>query len=335
MKTLRLVGMALSAVLMCVNFASCSSEENGVPQKSKEIIVSLGIGGDYEISESPLSRATDNDLYFIQVGQIEKDASAATSAKMCAYGLFNDVSQLKIKLTEGETYEFYAFILKDAKEVLKHTENYTYTDRPFTFDVTLNNQFIFSDEASYKAPENEIIAVFYSDFTYSDDKIYQIPNIDFYHGSSVRYTAEASKNVTIYVNRASFGINFIAENLTEGSLKISMKKDSYIAPEIEISESPFSKSDVYAMTPAVSDNYSNEASLSVSFTWIKADKTEIPLGTPTITFKKNVMTTVKIKVDKTLENGIDIEYNDGTGDMADGDTYVVNGDEANLDTENK
>ena len=87
MKTLRMIGMALFAVLMCVNFAACSNEENEVPQERKEIMVSLGFGGDFEISESPLSRATSNDLYFIQVGQ-----GSLSSAKMCSYGLFDDVS---------------------------------------------------------------------------------------------------------------------------------------------------------------------------------------------------------------------------------------------------
>jgi hypothetical protein len=67
--------------------------------------------------------------------------------------------------------------------------------------------------------------------------------------------------------------------------------------------------------------------LSVSFIWVKSDGTEVTLGTPTINFKRNVKTTVKINVDNTLENGIELNY-DATGDMNTGDTYIVDGDTA-------
>ena len=321
MKTLRMIGMALFAVLMCVNFAACSNEENEVPQERKEIMVSLGFGGDFEISESPLSRATSNDLYFIQVGQ-----GSLSSAKMCAYGLFDDVSKMSIKLPEGETYYFYAFILKDAKEVLKHTE-YTYESSPFPFSTELTNQFIFSDEDSYAASESQTIGIFTMDYTYSDDNIYQIPNLDLYVGGATKYTVAENSNVTINVTRWAFGANFIAENITDGSIKVCMKKDSYISPTIELTSSKSTSDDIYCYTPAICGSDMENINLSVSFIWVKSDGTEVTLGTPTINFKRNVKTTVKINVDNTLENGIELNY-DATGDMNTGDTYIVDGDTA-------
>lgn len=321
MKTLRLVGMALFAILMCVNFASCSNEENEEPQKGKEVLVSLGFGGDFEISESPLSRATSNDLYFIQVGQ-----GSLSSATMCAYGLFDDVSKMNIELPEGETYYFYAFILKDAKEVLKHTE-YTYESSPFPFSTELTNQFIFSDEDSYTASETQKIGTFTMDFTYSDDNIYQIPNLDYYWGGATEYTVAENSKVTIDVMRWSFGANFIAENITDGYVKVCMKKDSYISPTIELTSSKSANDDIYCYTPAICGSDMENINLSVSFIWVKSDGTEVTLGTPTINFKRNVKTTVKINVDNTLENGIELNY-DATGDMNTGETYIVDGDTA-------
>ena len=78
-----MIGMAMFAILMCVNFASCSNDGNEVPEQGKEIMVSLGFSGDFEISESPLSRATSDDLYLIRVQK--KNGSSYTSY---AYGLF-------------------------------------------------------------------------------------------------------------------------------------------------------------------------------------------------------------------------------------------------------
>ena len=42
MKTLRLVGMALFAVLMCVNFASCSSDDDPTEESPQYELVTSG-----------------------------------------------------------------------------------------------------------------------------------------------------------------------------------------------------------------------------------------------------------------------------------------------------
>lgn len=325
MKTLRFFGMAVMAVLMCVNFASCSNEENEVPQAGEKIVVSLGFGGDFEISESPLSRATSNDLYFIQVGQ----GSDVDNAIMCAYGLFDDVSKMNITLPKGEKYYFYAFILKDAKEVLKHTD-YTYEFDPFTFKTKLTNQFIFSDDNSYQASESQKLSVFGNYFFYSDEKSYQIPNLDFYWGNTnTEYIVEENSKVIIDMMRWSFGANFIAENMKEGSLRICMKRYEYTSPTIELTPSQPTNDDIYGYTPSIIAGTGDRENinLSVSFIWVKADGSEIDLGTPTINFKRNIKTIIKINVDNSIENGIDFNY-ENSGEMSTGDTYIVDGDAA-------
>ena len=209
---------------------------------------------------------------------------------------------------------------------MKHTE-YTYESSPFPFSTELTNQFIFSDEDSYAASESQTIGIFTMDYTYSDDNIYQIPNLDFYVGGTTKYTVAENSNVTINVTRWAFGANFIAENITDGSIKVCMKKDSYISPTIELTSSKSTSDDIYCYTPAICGSDMENINLSVSFIWVKSDGTEVTLGTPTINFKRNVKTTVKINVDNTLENGIELNY-DATGDMNTGDTYIVDGDTA-------
>ena len=44
------------------------------------------------------------------------------------------------------------------------------------------------------------------------------------------------------------------------------------------------------------NNYTE--AINVAFKWIRADGTEAPLGTHTITFKRNVTTVVKVNIDK-------------------------------------
>ena len=43
MKTLRLIGMALMAVLMCVNFVSCSNEELTPDDPNQEKYITVGL----------------------------------------------------------------------------------------------------------------------------------------------------------------------------------------------------------------------------------------------------------------------------------------------------
>lgn len=338
MKTFRMIGMALIAVLMCVNFASCSNEENDVPQKGKEVIVSLGFGGDFEISESPLSRATSNDLYFIQVGQ-----GSSSDATICAYGLFDSSTDIKIKLVENEAYYFQAYVMKGAKEVLKHT-NYIYQDEPFLFDVELNNTFTYSDDESFAATGKKTTQFGYK-FTYTDGSAYHFAkDIDLYFTENANpvFTATDNGKITLNLIRFSYGANFIAENLTEGSLKISMQKELegdteiYISPTIELTESNTSSDNIYAIPPTsvMEVNEDNEfvVNMPISFTWVKSDNSEILLGTPTITLKRNKKVTVKIKVDKTSENGIEFACAEDLT-MGDGGTYNVDGDIATEVTE--
>ena len=329
--------MALFAILMSVNFASCNSEENDIPLKGKEVIVSLGFGGDFDISESPLSRVESNDLYFIQVGQ----GTYSGDATICAYGLFDSSSDIKIKLIENEEYYFHAYVMKGAKEVLKHTNN-IYQDEPFLFNVELNNRFTYSDEESFAATGKKTSNFGYK-FIYTDGNSYHFAkDIDLYFSDNVRsFTATENGKMTLNLIRFSYGANFIADNLTEGSLKISMQKklegntEIYISPTIELTTSNTSSDNIYAIPPTsvMEQNEDNEfiVNMPISFTWIKSDNSEIPLGTPTITLKRNKKVTVKIKVDKSSENGIEFAYNDDLT-MGDGGTYNVNGDTATEET---
>ena len=51
MKTLRFIGMALFAVLMCVNFTSCSNDQNTPTTEEQEFYtVQIGMGGELDIT---------------------------------------------------------------------------------------------------------------------------------------------------------------------------------------------------------------------------------------------------------------------------------------------
>ena len=322
MKTFRLIGMALLAVVMCVNFTSCSNEDS-VPETPKDCIVSLSFKGDIiNTVESPLTRAESNDLYYITVSFGKEDGYASY-----AYGLFDDVSAMKIKLTSKQKYIFNAIIVKNGKEKVHHT-NQTYS-APFNCD--LNNEFIYEKNSRFDD----------SIFTLSDGENYRIPNIDFYISpNGTEYTPVENGNVSIYMLRHSFGAKFIADNLTEGSLKIALLCDDphygqCKSPTISIDYPNTTVEDIFMLSP--SSEVDTEVSdlmdkLKVSLVWVKGDGTETELGTPVITFRRNKLTTITVRVDKSTENGISFGYYESE-EMGDGGSYIVDGNDVSTTEE--
>lgn len=322
MKTFRLTGMAIMAILISVNFTACSNEDS-VPETPKECIVSLSFKGDIiNTVESPLTRAESNDLYYIGVGIIQEDGGYVSYA----HGLFDDVSAMKIKLTSKQKYRFSAIIVKNGKEKIHHT-NQRYSA---PFDCDLNNEFIYEDKSG----------LYDFIFTLSDGENYRIPNIDFYISMNNKdYTAVENGNVSIYMLRHSFGAKFIADNLTEGSLKIALSCDSryseqYKSPTISIDYPNTTVEDIFYLDPGTLTDEESDicADLKVSLVWVKGDGTETELGTPVITFKRNKLTTITVRVDKSTENGISFDYYDSE-EMGDGGSYIVDGNDVSTTEE--
>jgi len=319
MKTLRFFGMALFAVLMCVNFAACSNEEviSAEPQKGKEIVVSLSLKGEYEVSESPLSRAASNDLYYIWA------TDKTNSSTKYAVGLFNDVSTLNITLIEGNTYRFDAMIIKDGMTKLAQTEGVF--GKPFS-NIALNTEgFTYSN--NWEQPD-------YTEFKLTDGNTYGIPNLDIWQGGITQdYVATEGEDVTIQTVRASFGAKFVAKNLTEGSLKVSLRGTGVGAnngmtmdsPTFELTQE-YENTDQIFLMPMLETSTTQSrmvyATLSVICTWVKANGDEVELGSPTITFERNKKTTIYIKVVPDVENGITFTTTDSE-EMGDGGTYNV------------
>lgn len=220
--------------------------------------------------------------------------------------------------------------------VLANNNDYVYCS-PFHLlsnTDTLNNKFIYSTtDCMYELDEGYVDLYDNSNGGYAH--IYR-PNTDRYYGELVAFVPADNKSATISMKRVVFGAKFIAEGLTEGKLKISMTdaSDMYIsypdtiAQNIFTFENPNYNSNSTAWT---GDNYSE--SISTSITWTKADGATVPLATQAITFKRNLLTTVTIKVnDTSTKSGINITT-ENTG-MGDGGSVTINGGSSGSTTVN-
>ena len=316
MKTLRLIGMALFAVLMCVNFASCSNDENGVPQDGEEIVVSLGFGGDFEISESPLSRVSTNDLFAIH-------ASVQDNIGFIDYatGLFDDTGKIKIKLQKNDTYSFSAFIIKDGKTKLQQpTSNAQYTYPLFGY--TLNNEFGYPGSGGFN--------IAYTGFVLADGASYRIPNLDlFVYAEDVEYSPLTDKgSIIIPMRRMTFGTEFIATGLADDetlTVRLEQSDDElqYYTPTVTLTSSDNTSDDVYFFPAFLAEEQDRTKKFESVKLYAAFYLNEELIARPEITFKRNKKTTIKIDVEKT-SIGFDYE----TSDLGDGGTYNVNGDTA-------
>lgn len=317
--------LILSAIiLMC----SCSSgngiiEEpptDPIPDNPKEYIVSFGFTGEItNIEESPLSRAVTNDLYGIQVYSMPATETDQSKYKPYAYGLFDDKANMTIKLLGGYKYKFASTITVNGKGKLHlSSDGYGF---PFSSGAhtPIINSFTYS---SSKIFEN--LSSGFSSLPPYGVAIYR-PNIERYYGESTEYLPAENKSVSIDMKRVSFGIKVKTEGLTEGKISISPKDGSTIYinhPSTEVNDIfTFKNEDTYSSPMGwTKDDYTEV--IPVSMVWEKTDGASVPLVTKEITFKRNKLTTITVKVkDNSINNGVDIS-NENTP-MGDGGNITI------------
>lgn len=319
----------LFSLLVSALLISCGSENEPTllpteplePNQPKEYIVSLGFSGEItDITEMPLSRAVTNDLYGIQVYSAPL---SATEYKPYAYGLFDDKANMTIKLLDGYKYKFISTMVVSGKNRISKFGN-AYQDPFIVFNgnhtkgVEISTNFTIS--SSYEYPIFNISA----GSTTINDVMYGVPNADRYYGELEGYVPTENGKASINMKRVVFGAKFVSDGLTEGKLKIAISK----APEMYIVYGETTEvEDIFTFASSypygskwMEDNYSE--TIPVSISWEKSDGAVIPLVSQDITFKRNIKTTITVKVkDNSINNGVDISNENNP--MVNGDNIVI------------
>lgn len=317
--------LLLLAIILPFLLTGCSGENSPIeelptpPVDPKEYIVSFGFSGEItNIEESPLSRAVGNDLYGIQVYSMPAAENDASKYKPYAYGLFDDKAGMTVKLLEGYKYKFVSTMVVNGKNVV-YSYSGGYSDPFYSGSSTpVGNSFSYSSD--------KMLGGLRSGYTtMANTKSAYIPNVERYYGELTAYIPVESKPVSINMKRVSFGVKVITEGFTEGKITISLKKGAsiYIVhPDTEVTDMfTFQNANLY-LDPIswTKDDYTE--TISVSMTWEKTDGAVTPLINQDITFKRNKLTTVTIKVkDSSINNGVDISNEDTP--MGDGGNITI------------
>lgn len=318
MKTFRLIGMAFVVMCLCMNFASCSNEDVLATEDSQEekyVTVGLGCTGEFlEFSDSPLSRTTTEELYGIQVYALTPvymcddpetgEALYSYESTPYAYGMFTSLDDVTIRLLKEQKYKFEVSVVIDP---FKNTSEYHYQYDWFMRDYneylsTYRTEFAYTSQY-YITPSNIERWEHSSHFVY-----------DRYYGELDEYTPQENVSVDIYTKRVAYGVRYETTGLADGeSLTVEVSKDIYdnlysVVLDSEINEGIYtfqSITSVWYRACNGSTNYASDKKLTI--TWNKADGTEVPMGTYNVTFKRNVMTTIRIKAENlNMDNGIKV-----------------------------
>lgn len=293
-----LIAMAIAATFVCGSFVSCNNDSLTPDELAEEKYITVGFNciGEYlDITNSPLTKAAGDDVYNIQVHSIKEtsktDGYTYHETIPYAYGRFEtSLDNITIKLLEGQQYKF-------------------------TISIAVGKSYGEDNPMGMYDKE------FHYDTSWSSNPEMNIERIgEAFYGELSNYTPVEGESVTINTKRVCYGANFIAENLTEGSLDISVGNNHggslynlTLTPTSSSSDKIYSFSNILGAWRGIEVptgdydettkkeifefvNYYSVKTISIN--WRKSEDNIIPLGSYDITFHRNVRTTIRIKAEE-------------------------------------
>ena len=217
MKKCRMFGMAVSAIMMCLNLVSCNESEivgSPVIEDEKTYEVSLNLGGEYvDVTETPLSRAdTPKKFYAVNVYCIKADGTEDYYSNY-AFGVFDNIESMKITLLGGYKYKF------ECTSATEGEDRFCLSDYSLNWlekYVDLERMNIFVTEDSYFPNLHSGYTRCINDLRGDTDSYY--PRMDRYYGVLSDYVPTDGGTVTISMKRCAFGVKMVINGAPDGKL---------------------------------------------------------------------------------------------------------------------
>ena len=305
MKTLRMIGIALFAVLMCVNFASCSNDdaEKLEPQKCT---ISIGCTGEIlDIINKPLSRVGEEEtgIYTVVV---------SSEGKVQAEGSFKSMDNLTVDLIQGVKYSIAVTYHPDDTSI--PTEEFDYTLKSASSFIEDNWQFRRID--AYYGYVNESTAIANGTVDIFMNRV----------SFGLNITAKdlpENASVKVMLRLESF-------NSFDKICELTKVEPDY--DDIHVFQK-WTYEGVYNVRYVISEggyvNYYNQSTLQIILK--RTDGREVILAEKLIILERNKKTFIKINIGQSADitsGGIELEWEEG--DMGNGTGYEVDGEEGTI-----
>lgn len=343
MKTLRMFGLALLVVSLCVSLNSCTkgiTEDIPIQNGGKTYEVQLNLGGEFvEISETPLVRSdTSHQYYAVEIYCMKNDGSDSNYSYYAA-GVFDNVEAMKITLLGGYKYKFICTSACDGED--KFTIEYDQLYWLYNSNIRIERINNFYTDNPYLVNNIHLGATEYLKYTNnsytSDYRSY--PRMDRYYGELIDYIPTEGGIATISMKRCVFGVNLIINGVPDGTLSWnSAKTDNYTDYHIE---KPWFNFGTYSHTgseilecsaiytfyrvrecweKAVSGEDYSEV-FTLNFTWERANGYRQEFSQE-FTVKRNTMTTLNVSLTGGSAD-IGLGFDEENSDMTNENVNVV------------
>lgn len=230
----------LSLLVATVFFVNCSNSGSDEPipaptptpipdVASDTIAASFKLGGEVLVSEEPLKSRSfgSNDLFGVNVYQSRREVTDISHLDMYnyAYGYFDDLSSVVLKLAKNRYYHFEMVYIPDGKNKIKQYSDGHYAN-PFECLFSQNpyngklNEFVYSTEnnlsmLNYGASQGKGI----DDYRIQANQFNQIER---YQGLKWNFHAtDDAKTVNISLYRMMVGIKLIVDDFKDGEIILS------------------------------------------------------------------------------------------------------------------
>ena len=325
MKTRNLL---FAAFLLAFGAAACEStiETPETPnEEAKTFTVKLSVGGEVDVTHEPLTRFTpdDRDLYGVQVRH--KPATTG-SYEHYAYGLFDNVEDMSLEVTENYQYEITVKLIDDGKDkiycdsILVDSNYYLGYDKPFqglnkyngstsTSITQLTNKFTYASDRYFYSN---------SQIRLKDGKAYTYPeNIDFYYGQINNYIpTEDGTVLSIYLKHMVTGLKInIGDYFDNGKITLSAFSKNYtFTPDSKTYETTFANYDTYSSWYTREDLSQSYFNATLDFKWVKDDGTVVDWKSFDSRFYRLKQTVINLQYygeDEVIgSNTFDVHYED-------------------------
>lgn len=294
MKTLRMFGMALVAILIEASLASCNMGK--IQDCSDTVTVRFNCAGDFiSVEDTPLAKSTDNNyLYGIQVY-----TSTGNEMVPYAYGIFTSLENVTLELLKSQKYFVQALVIIDGLDSYRfkgvNVGGISYPTEEFRMSTT---------DYLYVNVPGDLISVGYGFYPY-----------DGYYGRVSDYTPVDGGIITIDTKRVSCVIKLIASNLSDGTIFVELGNiaDIELTTESPIFEQTYLFPDDFDSVYSHYDSKSRSVEFSIYLK--KDDESSTFLGSYSIRVKPNVKTIVTIDVNSSLTTTNGIKVNIDTSNM--------------------
>ena len=292
----------------------CSYKESWIQSKEgQSMTVFFKFYGDYdvEVQQNPLTKDVSTDAFGINV-YYDKEGDGITN-DVYAYGLFDNVPSMSITLISNHKYRFTCCLVKDAKNVLYYGQafgnsfsGYAYPFRTNSSGSTqLGNVFIINESNTYLSGLGAGGVHLKATTNPSAANASQYASINRFYGETDQYTPVPNGTVDIYLKRVVFGAKFVINGLQEGTVQVKVgdfydrtySNDDVGLETIYTFQNPY---DAWNWEQTNDGPYSFAPTVTVNYTSNRGGTLWNLNNSKTVTFKRNVMTTVNINLSPDL-----------------------------------